>query len=50
LLGFAATGAPVQFTGISHFTIDCGTITVFQTEMDAAGMLEQIGAPVRKES
>ena len=50
LLGFAATGKPVEFTGISFFTVDCGKIVEFQTEMDAAGMLEQTGAPVRRES
>jgi steroid delta-isomerase-like uncharacterized protein len=49
LLGFAATGKPVAFTGISHFTVNCGKITSFQTEMDAAGMLEQIGADVRRQ-
>jgi steroid delta-isomerase-like uncharacterized protein len=50
LAGFAPTGTPVEFTGISHFTFDCGKIIEFQTEMDAAGMLEQVGAPVRVES
>jgi steroid delta-isomerase-like uncharacterized protein len=49
LLGFAATGNPVEFTGISFFTVRCGKIVEFQTEMDAAGMLEQVGAPVRRE-
>jgi predicted ester cyclase len=49
LLGFAATGTPVEYTGISFFTVQCGTIVAFQTEMDAAGLLEQIGAPVRRE-
>jgi steroid delta-isomerase-like uncharacterized protein len=46
LLGFAATGKPVVLTGISFFTIDCGKVVSFQTEMDAAGLLEQVGAPV----
>ena len=50
LLGFAPTGKPVEFTGISFFTVRCGKIVEFQTEMDAAGLLEQIGAPVRDES
>jgi steroid delta-isomerase-like uncharacterized protein len=50
LLGFAATGKPVEFTGISFFTIRCGKVVEFQTEMDAAGLLEQVGAPVRDES
>lgn len=49
LLGFAATGKPVEFTGISFFTVACGKIVEFQTEMDAAGMLEQTGAAVRRE-
>ena len=46
LLGFAATGNPVEFTGISFFTVRCGKIVEFQTEMDAAGLLEQVGAPL----
>ena len=50
LLGFAATGKPVKYTGISFFTVQCGKIVEFQTEMDAAGLLEQVGAPVRRES
>jgi steroid delta-isomerase-like uncharacterized protein len=50
LLGFAPTGKPVEFTGISFFTVRCGKVVEFQTEMDAAGLLEQIGAPVRDES
>jgi len=50
LLGFAATGNPVEYTGISFFTVQCGKIVEFQTEMDAAGLLEQVGAPVRRES
>ena len=50
LLGFAATGMPVEFTGISFLTIRCGKVIEFQTEMDAAGLLEQVGAPVREES
>jgi steroid delta-isomerase-like uncharacterized protein len=50
LLGFAPTGKPVEFTGISFFTVRCGKIVEFQTEMDAAGLLEQVGAPVREES
>jgi steroid delta-isomerase-like uncharacterized protein len=50
LLGFAPTGKPVEFTGISFFTVRCGKVIEFQTEMDAAGLLEQIGAPVRDES
>lgn len=49
LLGFAATGNPVEFTGISFFTVGCGKIVEFQTEMDAAGLLEQVGAPVRSD-
>ena len=49
LLGFAATGNPVEYTGISFFTVRCGKIVEFQTEMDAAGLLEQVGAPVRQE-
>jgi steroid delta-isomerase-like uncharacterized protein len=49
LLGFAATGKPVEFTGISFFTVRCGKIVEFQTEMDAAGLLEQVGAPVRSD-
>jgi hypothetical protein len=40
----------VEFTGISFFTVRCGKVVEFQTEMDAAGLLEQIGAPVRDES
>jgi steroid delta-isomerase-like uncharacterized protein len=48
LLGFAPTGKPVEFTGISFFTVRCGKIVEFQTEMDAAGLLEQVGAPVRR--
>ncbi|MCC2672480.1 MAG: hypothetical protein K0Q72_4952 [Armatimonadetes bacterium] len=50
LLGFAATGNPVEYTGISFFTVQCGKIVAFQTEMDAAGLVEQVGAPVRRES
>jgi steroid delta-isomerase-like uncharacterized protein len=50
LLGFAATGNPVEYTGISFFTVQCGKIVEFQTEMDSAGLLEQVGAPVRRES
>jgi steroid delta-isomerase-like uncharacterized protein len=50
LLGFAPTGKPVEFTGISFFTVRCGKVVEFQTEMDAAGLLEQVGAPVRDES
>ena len=50
LLGFAPTGTPVAFTGISFFTVRCGKVVEFQTEMDAAGLLEQVGAPVRDES
>jgi steroid delta-isomerase-like uncharacterized protein len=46
LLGFAATGKPVEFTGISFWKVACGKIVEFQTEMDAAGLLEQVGAPV----
>jgi steroid delta-isomerase-like uncharacterized protein len=49
LLGFAPTGKPVEFTGISFFTVRCGKIVEFQTEMDAAGLLEQVGAPIRRE-
>jgi steroid delta-isomerase-like uncharacterized protein len=49
LLGFAATGKPVEFTGISFFTVRCGKVVEFQTEMDAAGLLEQVGAPVRSD-
>ena len=49
LLGFAPTGKPVEFTGISFFTVRCGKIVEFQTEMDAAGLLEQVGATVRRE-
>jgi predicted ester cyclase len=49
LLGFAATGSPVEYTGISFFTVECGKIVEFQTEMDAAGLLEQVGAPVSRE-
>ncbi len=50
LLGFAATGNPVEFTGISFFTVRCGKIIEFQTEMDVTSLLEQVGAPVRRES
>jgi predicted ester cyclase len=50
LLGFAPTGNPVEFTGISFFTVRCGKVVEFQTEMDAVGLLEQVGAPVRRES
>jgi predicted ester cyclase len=50
LLGFAPTGKPVEFTGISFFTVRCAKVIEFQTEMDAAGLLEQVGAPVRDES
>jgi predicted ester cyclase len=49
LLGFAATGKPVEYTGISFLTVQCGKIIEFQTEMDAAGLLEQVGAPVTRE-
>ena len=49
LLGFAPTGKPVEFTGISFFTVRCGKVVEFQTEMDAAGLLEQVGAPIRRE-
>lgn len=49
LLGFAATGEPVEFTGISFWKVACGNIVEFQTEMDAAGLLEQVGAPVTRE-
>ncbi|MDQ2655121.1 MAG: ester cyclase [Chloroflexota bacterium] len=49
LLGFAATGNPVEYTGISFFTVQCGKIAEFQTEMDVAGLLEQVGAPVTRE-
>jgi steroid delta-isomerase-like uncharacterized protein len=49
LLGFAGTGKPVEFTGISFWTVACGKIVEFQTEMDAAGLLEQVGAPVTRE-
>jgi len=48
LLGFSPTGKPVEFTGISFFTVRCGKVVEFQTEMDAAGLLEQVGAPVRR--
>jgi len=50
LAGFAATGKPVAFTGISTFFFQCGKMVEFQTEMDAAGMLEQVGAPVRSDA
>jgi steroid delta-isomerase-like uncharacterized protein len=50
LLGFAPTGKPVEFTGISFFTVRCGKVVEFQTEMDAAGLLEEVGAQVRDES
>ena len=50
LLGFAPTGNPVEFTGISFFAVRCGKVVEFQTEMDAAGLLEQVGATVRDES
>ena len=50
LLGFAPTGKPVEFTGISFFTVRCSKIVEFQTEMDAAGLLDQVGAPVRRQS
>lgn len=46
LAGFAPTGKPVAFNGISLFTVQCGKVVEFQTEMDAAGMLEQVGAVV----
>lgn len=46
LAGFAPTGKPVEFTGISTFTVQCGKVTEFQTEMDAVSMLEQVGADV----
>jgi len=49
LAGFPATGKPVEYTGISNFVVRCGKITEFQTEMDAVGMLEQAGAPVRSD-
>ena len=29
--------------------VACGKVVEFQTEMDAAGLLEQVGAPVRRE-
>jgi steroid delta-isomerase-like uncharacterized protein len=48
LLGFTPTGKPVEFTGISFFTVRCGKVVEFQTEMDAAGLLEQVGATVRR--
>jgi steroid delta-isomerase-like uncharacterized protein len=48
LLGLAPTGKPVEFTGISFFTVRCGKVVEFQTEMDAAGLLEQVGAAVRR--
>lgn len=41
LAGMPPTGNPVEFTGISHFTVRCGKVVEFQTEMDAAGMLAQ---------
>lgn len=41
LVGAPPTGNPVEFTGISHFTVTCGKVVEFQTEMDAAGMLAQ---------
>ena len=41
LAGAPPTGNPVEFTGISHFTVHCGKVVEFQTEMDAAGMLAQ---------
>ncbi len=41
LAGLPPTGNPVEFTGISHFTVRCGKVIEFQTEMDAAGMLAQ---------
>lgn len=47
--GFAATGTPVEYTGISFFTVQCGKIIEFQTEMDAAGLLADVGAPVTRE-
>lgn len=49
LLGFGATGIPVAYTGISFLTVHCGKIVEFQTEMDAAGLLEQVGAPLRRD-
>jgi steroid delta-isomerase-like uncharacterized protein len=49
LLGFAPTGTPVEFTGISFYTVECGKITEFEVEMDVVGLLEQIGAPVTRE-
>jgi predicted ester cyclase len=49
LLGFAATGNAVEFTGISFWKVACREIVEFQTEMDAAGLLEQAGAPVTRE-
>jgi len=49
LAGFPATGRPVEYSGISNFTVRCGKIVEFQTEMDAVGMLEQVGAPVRSD-
>jgi steroid delta-isomerase-like uncharacterized protein len=49
LAGFPATGKPVEFAGISNFTVRCGKIVEFQTEMDVVGLLEQIGAPVRSD-
>ena len=49
LFGFPASGKPVEYTGISFFTVACGKIVEFQTEMDVVGLLEQIGAPVTRE-
>jgi predicted ester cyclase len=42
LAGLAPTGKPVEFTGISTFTVHCGKVIEFQTEMDAAGLLGQV--------
>jgi predicted ester cyclase len=49
LAGFPPSGNPIAFTGISTFTISCGKIVAFQTEMDAAGMIDQAGAPVTRQ-
>jgi steroid delta-isomerase-like uncharacterized protein len=49
LAGFPATGKPVNFSGISNFTVRCGKIVEYQTEMDVVGLLEQIGAPLRSD-
>lgn len=49
LAGFPATGKQVDFSGISNFTVRCGKIVEFQTEMDVVGLLEQLGAPIRSD-